>query len=130
MERIFLKVRKEGKGQYHLTRSFSSLPETLDRSFKHAEEADLCLAMGSSLTVTPAADIPEVCVHYMTHLLLNIKNTLLQIVGKKKRLVIVNLQATPLDGLASLRVFAKCDDFTKLVMGKLGMEIPQFRLKR
>ena len=33
---------------------------TLERSFKHGEEADLCLAMGSSLTVTPAANIPEV----------------------------------------------------------------------
>ena len=32
----------------------------LDKSFEHAEKADLCLAMGSSLTVTPAADIPEV----------------------------------------------------------------------
>ena len=33
----------------------------LDKSFEHAEKADVCLAMGSSLTVTPAADIPEVC---------------------------------------------------------------------
>ena len=34
--------------------------ETLTKSFEHANKADLCLAMGSSLTVTPAADIPEV----------------------------------------------------------------------
>ncbi len=32
----------------------------MDCSFEHAKRADLCLAMGSSLTVTPAADIPEV----------------------------------------------------------------------
>ncbi len=51
-------------------------------------------------------------------------------VGQKKRLVIVNLQRTPLDKFAALRVFAKCDDFTKLVMEKLGLEIPEFRLKR
>lgn len=29
-------------------------------SFDHGGKADLCLAMGSSLTVTPAANIPEV----------------------------------------------------------------------
>ena len=51
-------------------------------------------------------------------------------VGEKQRLVIVNLQTTPHDKLAALRVFAKCDDFTKLVMEKLGLEIPQFRLRR
>ena len=38
-----------------------SSPDVLDASFEHAQKADLCLAMGSSLTVTPAADIPEVC---------------------------------------------------------------------
>lgn len=53
-----------------------------------------------------------------------------QIVGEKQKLVIVNLQATPLDALADIRVFAKCDDLTRLVMAKLGMDIPQFRLKR
>lgn len=40
----------------------SIIAETLDKSFEHAEEADVCLAMGSSLTVTPAADIPKVSV--------------------------------------------------------------------
>lgn len=40
--------------------------------------ADVCLAMGSSLTVTPAADIPKT-------------------VGENGKLIIVNLQKTPLD---------------------------------
>ena len=44
--------------------------------------------------------------------------------------MIVNLQRTPLDCFAYIRVFAKCDDFTQLVMTKLGLEIPEFRLKR
>ena len=44
--------------------------------------------------------------------------------------MIVNLQATPLDHLAALRVFAKCDDFTRLLMQKLELEIPRFELKR
>ena len=39
--------------------------DTLDMSFDHGGKADLCLAMGSSLTVTPAANIPEVC-HVVT----------------------------------------------------------------
>ncbi len=86
--------------------------DVLDASFDHAEKADLCLAMGSSLTVTPAADIPET-------------------VGKRRqKLVIVNLQRTPLDPLTKLRIFAKTDDVTKLLMSKLGLEIPEFRLKR
>lgn len=34
--------------------------EELTRGEHEGEVADLCLAMGSSLTVTPAADIPEV----------------------------------------------------------------------
>jgi NAD-dependent SIR2 family protein deacetylase len=41
--------------------SQNPIAAVLDKSFEHAEKADLCLAMGSSLTVTPAADIPEVC---------------------------------------------------------------------
>ncbi|CAI8032230.1 NAD-dependent protein deacetylase SRT1 [Geodia barretti] len=37
------------------------LPEdTLETSYGHGRKADLCLVMGSSLTVTPACDIPEV----------------------------------------------------------------------
>ena len=44
--------------------------------------------------------------------------------------MIVNLQRTPLDRLSDIRVYAKCDDFTRLVMSKLQLEIPEFRLKR
>lgn len=47
-----------------------------------------------------------------------------------KRLVIVNLQATPLDCCCKLRIFAKCDDISRMLMAKLGKEIPEFRLKR
>jgi NAD-dependent SIR2 family protein deacetylase len=50
--------------------------------------------MGSSLTVTPAADIPEE-------------------VGKKGKLIIVNLQKTPLDGHAFFRINALCDEVMK-----------------
>ena len=53
--------------------------------------------MGSSLTVTPAADIPKT-------------------VAQVGKLIIVNLQKTPLDKYAYLRVNAMCDDFMKLLM--------------
>lgn len=56
--------------------------------------------MGSSLTVTPAADIPK-------H------------VGKNGKLVIVNLQKTPLDKHAFLRINALCDDVMKRLAKKL-----------
>jgi len=46
--------------------------------------------MGSSLTVTPAANIAEDVAYH-------------------GRLVIVNLQKTPLDGVAALRINAFCD---------------------
>lgn len=45
----------------------------------------MVLVLGSSLTVTPAADVPR------------------EAKEAGARLVIVNLQKTPLDGLASLR---------------------------
>lgn len=68
----------------------------MNRSFEEAYKADLCLAMGSSLTVTPAADIPKE-------------------VGKKNKLIIVNLQKTPLDKYAYLRINAMCDDVMTLL---------------
>jgi len=45
-------------------------------------------------------------------------------------LVIVNLQRIPLDRLASLRIFAKCDDVTRLLAKKLSLDIPTFKLHR
>ena len=45
-------------------------------------------------------------------------------------LVIVNLQRTPLDHVASLRIFAKCDDVTQLLAKKLSLDIPSFNLHR
>lgn len=80
--------------------------------FEEAEKADLCLAMGSSLRVTPAANMPET-------------------VGAKKRnLVIVNLQNTPLDKVACLKINALCDQVMVKLMEKLKLAIPEFQLKR
>jgi len=91
-----------------------SLPlHVVSLGFEESREADLCICLGSSLTVTPAADMPK-------H------------VGEKSdgRLVIVNLQKTPLDRLADLRIFAKTDTVMEGLMKELGLEIPPFRLSR
>ncbi|KAK3312539.1 NAD-dependent deacetylase sirtuin-7 [Apodospora peruviana] len=82
-------------------------------AYEHAEKADLCLVLGSSLTVTPANEIPE-------------------IVGKHKgaKLVICNLQSTPIDKRAAMRVFSKTDELMVRVMEKLDIPIPPFILHR
>jgi NAD-dependent SIR2 family protein deacetylase len=89
-----------------------NLPEyELNKSFEEAEAADLCLAMGSSLTVTPAADIPK-------------------LVSKKGKLIIVNLQATPLDKYAYLRINGLCDDVMRRLAAQLQLKVRDFILKR
>ncbi|KAK4553799.1 hypothetical protein LTR86_008974 [Recurvomyces mirabilis] len=90
------------------------LPEsTMGCARDHAEKADLCLVLGSSLRVTPASSIPEV-------------------VGLRKggKLVICNLQQTPFDNLASVRVWAKADDLMTKVMQYLAVRVPPFILTR
>jgi len=81
-------------------------------AIQHGHKADLCVVLGSSLTVTPAADIPR------------------EVGSRKQKLVICNLQKTPLDSLASVRVFAKCDDFMSRVMAHLEIEVPKWHLHR
>ena len=101
-----------------------TLPEkTWNVAELNSNKADLCLVMGSSLTVTPAADLPE-------------------LIGKKGRkefrngngikhfLCIVNLQKTPLDKYCQLRIFGKCDDVMKLLMEKFNIKIPKWNLTR
>jgi mono-ADP-ribosyltransferase sirtuin 6 len=90
------------------------LPErAFSLAYEHAKKADLCLVLGSSLTVTPANTIPE-------------------IVGqrKKAKLAICNLQKTPLDDDTDLRIHAKADDLMILIMKKLEIPIPPFILRR
>lgn len=91
-----------------------SLPvQVLELARRNAEKADLCLVLGSSLTVTPANSIPE-------------------IVGQSKgaKLAICNLQATPSDELADVRIFAETDFLMTKVMEKLNLPIPKFVLRR
>jgi len=85
-------------------------PKEFAKAEKHSEMADVCLALGSSLTVTPAADCPET-------------------VGKLGHLYIINLQRTPLDSL-STRLNGKCDEVMRKLMEELEIEVPPWRLHR
>jgi len=85
----------------------------IEAGYSHSEKADLCLVLGSSLTVSPACNMPE-------------------IVGKSAmgKLVICNLQNTPLDPVAAIKIYSKSDDLMKFVMKALGIDIPPFILHR
>jgi len=83
----------------------------LKEGFEHGGKSDLCLVLGSSLRVTPAANMPE------------------ETAKNGGKLVIVNLQATPLDKYA-LKINAMIDDVMVKLMKKLNLEIPPFTLTR
>jgi len=74
--------------------------------------SDLMLCIGSSLRVTPACDIPVAT----------------KMAGK--RLVIVNLQKTPLDSMADLVIHGLADKVISLLMQKLDLDTPTFKLDR
>jgi mono-ADP-ribosyltransferase sirtuin 6 len=80
----------------------------------HANEADLVLVLGSSCFVQPAATYPEKVV-------LSEKSNILKKSNKEGKLVLVNLQATPLDEYCSVRCFCKTDLFAKELMKELGI---------
>jgi len=62
--------------------------------------------------VQPAADMPD------------------ETVRNGGRLVIVNLQKTPLDDVAALNIFGKIDDVIERLMVKLDMDIPKWTITR
>jgi len=82
--------------------------KALQSAFEHGKKADLCIVLGSSLTVSPACQIPQ------------------ETVKNGGKLVIVNLQKTPLDRFAHLRLFAKTDDVMERTMKGLKLTLPTF----
>ncbi|KAL8866493.1 MAG: hypothetical protein Q9174_006274 [Haloplaca sp. 1 TL-2023] len=91
-----------------------SLPaQPVNRARDHAKKADLCLVLGSSLTVTPANEIPEMVVQ-----------------KRSGKLVICNLQDTPIDHLCETRIHCPTDKLMMRLMENLGLPIPAFVLTR
>lgn len=92
----------------NFTENLPDLP--LHTAQTHGAKADLCIVLGSSCTVTPAADIPPMA----------------------KKMVIVNLQPTPLDQKSSmvLKIHAKTDQVMEMLMRKIAQPIPRFVLGR
>ena len=69
------------------------------------------LSIGSSLRVTPAAHMFAACSK------------------KGGKSWIINLQKTPYTK-SSTQIYAKIDDVLRMLMMKLGMDIPVFKLRR
>merc|ERR1711959_668286 len=90
-----------------------NLPELhINRGFELAEQAGLCIVLGSRCSVSPACNMPIS-------------------VGESGRdLVVVNLQKTAADGAAKLRIGAKIDEVMVPLMQMLNLEIPEFQLSR
>ncbi|KAL9658416.1 hypothetical protein ABK040_015735 [Willaertia magna] len=75
--------------------------------------ADLAIVIGTSLRVSPACDLPELCKY-----------------KKKGKLVIINLQHTPKDIYSDIRIYAKTDKVIEKLMKELNLEIPPFILQK
>jgi NAD-dependent SIR2 family protein deacetylase len=83
-----------------------------DRAWVDCMKADLCVVFGSSLSVQTACDLPEECLAARCDK------------ASGGRLVIVNLQRTPKDDLASMRIFATCDSVLQTIEKELLFTIP------
>ncbi|KAL3488399.1 DHS-like NAD/FAD-binding domain-containing protein [Aspergillus germanicus] len=79
----------------------------------NTNKADLCLVLGSSVSVTPACTIPETVAS-----------------SENAKLAICNLQPTALDDDCDLRIFAEADILMTKVMEHLKYAIPPFELRR
>lgn len=73
--------------------------------------ADLCIAAGTSLTTAMTADSLPTTVAERHHR------------GEALGLVIINLQRTPVDGRAALRINGHCDDVMRLLAKELRLPV-------
>jgi mono-ADP-ribosyltransferase sirtuin 6 len=90
-----------------------SLPQRpLALAQMHSAKATLHLACGSSLRVNPACECPAITKQ------------------QGGKLVIVNLQRTPLTDMADMQIYASTDTVMTLLMERLSIPVPPFRLLR
>jgi len=86
-----------------------NLPQgDLKKATEQSKAADLHIILGSSLTVSPANEMPK----YTRE--------------NGGKVCLVNLQSTQYDSRADIRIFAKTDEFCKLLMEELGIPVPEF----
>ena len=103
----------------------------MERAQEESDKADLYLVLGSSCTVTPAADMPEsVGIKWRNETLVNDYEKDKKMEEPVHNLCIVNIQKTPLHHLSSLPIHSKIDDVMIGVMKELELEIPQWTLTR
>ena len=85
-----------------------SIPkEKLEVSLKKAQNSELWIWIGSSLVVKPAATFP-------------------MIVKKNGKLAIINMDHTPLDGIADVRFGGNWDMIMKALMEEMRIEVPDY----
>jgi len=93
------------------------LPErAVNAAYEHSDAADFCLALGSSLTVTPASDYPRWVGEKASQQRLWSAST-----ASPGELFVVNLQATPLDGCATRCLHGMCDDVMRKLLKELDI---------
>jgi len=80
----------------------------LSKADEHARKSKLSLVLGTSMRVSPACNLP-----------------IIPIRENKGKLVICNLQKTPYDQEADLRIWAPTDVIFDMLMRELNVEIPQ-----
>jgi len=91
-----------GRIIYSVVNFGDPIPEKeLELSYYHSSLADVFLVVGSSLTVTPAANMPAIA----------LKNS--------AKLIIINQMETPFDDLADLRFLENASDVLKEIVKKI-----------
>jgi len=90
-----------------------ALPEPeYSLAIEHSRKADLSLCLGTSLQIRPAGQLP-------------VRTTRKNGKPKPGHMAIVNLQETPNDSKATVRIFGYCDQVMELVFQELNIEIPE-----
>ena len=107
--RICEKSDCDGKLRDSIIAFGENLPrEVLTVAMRETAHADLCIVIGSSMRVSPACNIPSLCYH------------------KRGTFALINLQKTPYDKFAHIRIHAKCDEFMRYVCDELGLKVEEF----